>query len=150
SIGGSTLQLDITADDAPQRIAEHFAERHDGLDVVVHNAGITRDKTIGRMSEQQWNSVLAVNLTAQERINEALLADGSPLRPEARIVCVSSMSGIAGNVGQGNYAASKAGVIGHVQATAPLAAEKNATINAVAPGFIETQMTAAIPLVIRE
>ncbi|MER7015181.1 3-oxoacyl-ACP reductase [Saccharopolyspora sp. NPDC000359] len=149
-IGGSTLQLDITADEAPQRIAEHFAQRHGGLDVVVHNAGITRDKTIGRMTRQQWDAVLAVNLTAQERINAVLLADGSPLRPGGRIVGVSSMSGIAGNVGQGNYAASKAGVIGHVQALAPLAAERGATINAVAPGFIETRMTAAIPLFVRE
>ncbi|RKT84466.1 3-oxoacyl-[acyl-carrier protein] reductase [Saccharopolyspora antimicrobica] len=149
-IGGSTLQLDITADDAPQRIAEHFAQRHDGLDIVVHNAGITRDKTIGRMTEQQWDSVLAVNLTSQERINELLLADRSPLRPGGRIIGVSSMSGIAGNVGQGNYAASKAGVIGHVQSSAPIAAGRGATINAVAPGFIETRMTAAIPLFVRE
>ncbi|GAA4611089.1 3-oxoacyl-ACP reductase [Saccharopolyspora hordei] len=149
-IGGSTLQLDITAEDAPQRIADHVAQRHDGVDVVVHNAGITRDKTIGRMSRQQWDAVLAVNLTSQERINEVLLADGSPLRRGGRIIGVSSMSGIAGNVGQGNYAASKAGVIGHVQACAPLAAERGATINAVAPGFIETKMTAAIPLFVRE
>ncbi|MEU5851035.1 3-oxoacyl-ACP reductase [Saccharopolyspora shandongensis] len=149
-IGGSTLQLDITADDAPNRIAEHFAQRHGGLDVVVHNAGITRDKTIGRMTSQQWDAVLAVNLTAQERINELLLADGSPLRPGGRIIGVASISGIAGNVGQGNYAASKAGVIGHVRSTAGIAASRGATINAVAPGFIETKMTAAIPLFVRE
>ncbi|WP_406688384.1 3-oxoacyl-ACP reductase [Saccharopolyspora sp. ID03-671] len=149
-IGGSTLQLDITAEDAPAKLAEHFSERYDGLDVVVHNAGITRDKTIGRMSEAQWDSVLAVNLTSQERIDEKLLSEDSPLRAGGRIICVSSMSGIAGNVGQGNYAASKAGVIGHVQSTAPLAAKKGATINAVAPGFIETKMTAAIPLFVRE
>ncbi|TDC87531.1 3-oxoacyl-ACP reductase [Saccharopolyspora aridisoli] len=149
-IGGSALQLDITAAGAPAKLAEHFSQRHDGLDVVVHNAGITRDKTIGRMSESQWDSVLAVNLTSQERINEELLGEGSPLRTGGRIICVSSMSGIAGNVGQGNYAASKAGVIGHVQSTAPLAAKRGATINAVAPGFIETKMTAAIPLFVRE
>ncbi|MCX2731356.1 3-oxoacyl-ACP reductase [Saccharopolyspora sp. NFXS83] len=149
-IGGSALQLDITAQDAPQRIVEHFAERHDGLDVVVHNAGITRDKTLGRMDDGRWDSVLAVNLTAQERINEALLADGSPLRDGGRLIGVASISGIAGNVGQANYAASKAGVIGLVQALAPVAARRGATINAVAPGFIETKMTAAVPLFIRE
>ncbi|WP_433870579.1 3-oxoacyl-ACP reductase [Saccharopolyspora sp. CA-218241] len=149
-IGGSTLQLDITGEDAPRRITEHLAQRHGGVDVVVHNAGITRDKTIGRMDEQQWAAVLAVNLTAPERITEALLAPGSPLRPGGRIVCVSSMSGIAGNVGQSNYAASKAGVIGLVGATATAAAEHGATINAVAPGFIETSMTAAIPITVRE
>ncbi|RRO13692.1 3-oxoacyl-ACP reductase [Saccharopolyspora rhizosphaerae] len=149
-IGGSTLQLDITAEDAPDKIAEHFTERHGGLDVVVHNAGITRDKTIGRMSEAHWDAVLAVNLASQERIDAKLLGEDSPLRPGGRIICVSSMSGIAGNVGQANYATSKAGVIGHVHSAAPLAAKKGATINAVAPGFIETQMTAAIPLFVRE
>ena len=102
------------------------------------------------MSEAQWDSVLAVNLSSQERINDKLLGEDSPLRAGGRIICVSSMSGIAGNVGQSNYAASKAGVIGHVQSTAPLAAKKGATINAVAPGFIETKMTAAIPLFVRE
>lgn len=149
-IGGSALQLDITAEDAPQRIIDHVTERHGGVDVVVHNAGITRDKTIARMDQQQWDAVLAVNLRAQERINEALLADGSPLRPGGRLVGVASISGIAGNVGQANYAASKAGVIGLVQALAPEAARRGVTINAVAPGFIETKMTAAVPLVIRE
>ncbi|MBK0865238.1 MAG: 3-oxoacyl-ACP reductase [Saccharopolyspora sp.] len=149
-IGGSTLQLDITAEDAPQRIAEHFTERHDGLDIVVHNAGITRDKTLGRMDEGKWDSVLAVNLTAQERINEALLREDSPLRSGGRLIGVASISGIAGNVGQANYSTSKAGVIGLVQASAPTAARRGVTINAVAPGFIETKMTAAVPLFIRE
>ncbi len=121
-----------------------------GLDIVVHNAGITRDKTLGRMSEQQWDSVIGVNLMAQERINEALLTDSSPLRAGGRLIGVASISGIAGNVGQANYATSKAGVIGHVQGLAPRAAERGVTINAVAPGFIETSMTAAVPVMIRE
>ena len=149
-IGGSALQMDITAEDAPRKLAAHFAERHGGLDVVVHNAGITRDKTIGRMDRAKWDQVIAVNLAAQERINERLLADDSPLRSGGRIVGVASIAGIAGNVGQSNYATSKAGVIGVVQSLAPRAAERGVTINAVAPGFIETQMTAAIPLFVRE
>jgi 3-oxoacyl-[acyl-carrier protein] reductase len=149
-IGGSALQLDITADSAPQRIADYFTERHGGLDVVVHNAGITRDKTIGRMSEQQWDAVISVNLRAQELINEVLLHESSPLRRGGRLIGVASISGIAGNVGQANYATSKAGVIGHVRGSAPKAVCRGVTINAVAPGFIETSMTAAIPLVVRE
>lgn len=149
-IGGSTLQLDITAKDAPKQIIEHFTNRQDGLDIVVHNAGITRDKTLGRMDDKQWDSVIAVNLASQERINEALLAKGSPLRKGGRLIGVASISGIAGNVGQTNYSASKAGVIGHVQGLATTAAEQGVTINAVAPGFIETKMTAAVPLFIRE
>ena len=148
-LGGSTLVLDITDEDAPARIATHLLENHGGADVVVHNAGVTRDKTLGRMSDEQWNMVLQVNLTAQERINEELLAREA-IRENGRIVCVSSMSGIAGNAGQTNYSASKAGVIGMVRAMAPEVGKHRLTINAVAPGFIETQMTAAMPIATRE
>jgi 3-oxoacyl-[acyl-carrier protein] reductase len=148
-LGGSTLMLDITDDDAPKRIADHLLEQHGGVDVVVHNAGVTRDKTLGRMSDEQWDMVISINLSAQERINEELLARDA-IRENGRIVCVSSMSGIAGNAGQTNYAASKAGVIGMVDAMAPVLGAKRVTINAVAPGFIETQMTAAMPIATRE
>jgi 3-oxoacyl-[acyl-carrier protein] reductase len=148
-ISGETLQLDITSDGAPAAIVEHLRERHGGVDIVVHNAGVTRDKTLGRMDDKQWDMVLAINISAQERINDALL-DGSTLRPNGRIVSVSSQSGIAGNAGQTNYATSKAAVIGMVESTAPVVASRPATINAVAPGFIETQMTAAMPTFTRE
>jgi 3-oxoacyl-[acyl-carrier protein] reductase len=148
-LGGSTLMLDITDDDAPARIAAHLLEHHGGVDVVVHNAGVTRDKTLGRMSDEQWDKVIAINLTAQERINEELLAREA-FRENGRIVSVSSMSGIAGNAGQTNYAASKAGVIGMVHAMAREVGKQRLTINAVAPGFIETQMTAAMPIATRE
>ncbi len=148
-LGGSTLMLDITDDDAPARLATYPLENHGGVDVVVHNAGVTRDKTLGRMSDEQWDKVIAINLTAQERINEELLGR-EVFHENGRIVSVSSMSGIAGNAGQTNYAASKAGVIGMVHALAREAGRKQLTINAVAPGFIETQMTAAMPLATRE
>ncbi|SMC95387.1 3-oxoacyl-ACP reductase [Kibdelosporangium aridum] len=147
-IGGSALQLDITAPEAPAQLVDYFRARHGGVDIVVHNAGITRDKTLAKMTEAQWDAVLSVNLAAQLRINDALL-DGT-LRTDGRIVGVSSIGGIAGNVGQTNYGTSKAGVIGMVNAYAPLLAAQGGTINAVAPGFIETQMTAAMPLTIRE
>jgi 3-oxoacyl-[acyl-carrier protein] reductase len=145
-IDGEALGLDITADDAPERIAEHFAG---GVDVVVHNAGVTRDRTIAKMPEDRWAQLMEINLSSEERINDALLDDGL-LAANGRIVCVSSMSGIAGNSGQTNYAASKAGVIGMVEALAPELAKRGATINAVAPGFIETKMTAAMPIGPRE
>jgi 3-oxoacyl-[acyl-carrier protein] reductase len=148
-IGGSALQLDITAEDAPQRLVEYVMERHEGLDVIVHNAGITRDKTLARMKDEQWDGLIAVNLTAPERLTDALLEAGA-LRPGGRIVTVSSISGIAGQRGQSNYSTSKAGVIGLTQAYAPIVAERELTINAVAPGFIETQMTAAMPFATRE
>jgi 3-oxoacyl-[acyl-carrier protein] reductase len=146
---GTALQLDLTAGDAPRRIADFIATRHVHADIFVHNAGITRDKTLGRMDAAQWQSVLDVNLGSQERINEVLLAENL-LGGNGRIVAVSSVSGIAGNRGQTNYATSKAGVIGLVQAHAPALAAAGLTLNAVAPGFIETKMTAAMPLFIRE
>ena len=117
--------------------------------MVVHNAGITRDKTLGRMTREQWSKVIAINLTAPQRITEELLARDA-IHRNGRIVGVSSISGIAGNAGQTNYSTSKAGVIGFVQAYAPALGKRGVTINAVAPGFIETQMTAAMPIAIRE
>jgi 3-oxoacyl-[acyl-carrier protein] reductase len=146
-IGGEAIGLDITADDAPERIAERFEE--DQVDVVVHNAGVTRDRTIAKMPEERWAQLMEINLSSEERINDSLLERGL-LAANGRIVCVSSMSGIAGNSGQTNYAASKAGVIGMVEALAPELAARGMTINAVAPGFIETQMTAAMPIGPRE
>jgi len=149
AIGGTSLALDVTAADAPATLAAHLQERHGGVDVVIHNAGITRDRTLARMKPERWDAVLEVNLSAQERINDALL-DGKLISEGGRIVTVSSIGGIAGNRGQTNYGASKAGVIGIVETLAPELAQRGATINAVAPGFIETQMTAAMPLVVRE
>ena len=146
-IGGSALALDITAADAGEKI-KAAASAQGGLDIIVHNAGITRDKTLANMKQDMWDLVININLSAAERINDYLL-NNSGLNENGRIICVSSISGIAGNLGQTNYAASKAGVIGLVKFTAPLL-KKGVTINAVAPGFIETQMTAAIPFAIRE
>ncbi|GAB3554998.1 3-oxoacyl-ACP reductase [Arthrobacter tumbae] len=147
--GGTALQVDITAPDACERILQHAASRYGGLDIMVHNAGITRDRLLANMDEARWNSVLAVNVEAQLRINEQLL-DSDIFDADGSIVCLASTSGIAGNRGQTNYAASKAGVIGMVRATADALAGSGRTINAVAPGFIETDMTAKIPFATRE
>jgi len=150
-VGGTAVQLDVTADDAGERILSHAQERHGGLDIVVHNAGITRDKLLANLDESRWASVMEVNLGSILRMNEALLAPGG-LRDGGHMVLVSSMAGIAGNRGQTNYAGSKAGVIGLVDA---LGADeglrgRGITVNAVAPGFIETEMTAKIPFGTRE
>ncbi|WP_457974810.1 3-oxoacyl-ACP reductase [Arthrobacter sp. D1-17] len=147
-IRGTALQLDVTRRDAGERILDH-AGRHGRLDIMVHNAGITRDKLLVNMDHARWSSVMAVNVEAQLRINDVLLPSGL-FRSAPRIVSVASTSGIAGNRGQTNYAASKAGVIGMVRATAPLLAEYGGSINAVAPGFIETEMTARMPFAPRE
>ena len=148
-IGGSILALDITSAEAPAAIAAHVKQAHGGLDIIVHNAGVTRDKTLANMKEQLWNMVININLSSEERINDELIAQDA-IRANGRVICVSSISGIAGNMGQTNYAVSKAGVIGMVNSMLPILQAKGITINAVAPGFIETQMTAAIPFAIRE
>lgn len=148
-VGGTSLALDVTAPDAADKLAEHLLERHGGADIIVHNAGITRDKLLANMDASRWDSVIGVNLLAPQRITEGLVAKGA-LKDGGRVIDVSSIAGIAGNRGQTNYGTSKAGVIGMVNAEAPKLAEKGITINAVAPGFIETAMTAAIPFVTRE
>jgi len=145
-IGGEAMALDITGGHAPAEIAGRFSA--DGLDVLVHNAGVTRDRTIAKMPTDRWQGLVDINLSSEERINDALL--GGVLAENGRIVCVSSLSGIAGNAGQTNYATSKAGVIGMVEALEPALRERGQTINAVAPGFIETTMTAQMPLALRE
>jgi 3-oxoacyl-[acyl-carrier protein] reductase len=148
-VRGTAVQLDLTMPDAPTRLADHVATRHGHLDIVVHNAGITRDKTIARMDADRWDAVIAVNLTSIERINAVLLDRG--LVPNVgRLIALSSLAGIAGNRGQTNYATSKAGVIGLVQSSAPALAARDITVNAVAPGFIETRLTAQMPVVLRE
>ncbi|MEU6562236.1 3-oxoacyl-ACP reductase [Nocardia nova] len=148
-VGGTALAVDVTAADAADKIAEFATERFGGVDIIVHNAGITRDKLLANMDASRWDSVLNVNLAAPHRITESLVAKGA-LKEGGRVIDVSSIAGIAGNRGQTNYGASKAGVIGMVNAEAPKLAEKGITINAVAPGFIETAMTAAIPVGTRE
>ena len=147
-LGGDHLVLDITARDAPQRIAQHLRDKHGGVDVVVHNAGITRDKKLANMQADRFDSVLAVNLAAPERITRELLDQGV-VNDNGRIVGVASIAGIAGNVGQTNYATSKAGVIGLVDAFAT-EVSNGITVNAVAPGFIVTRMTAQVPFATRE
>ncbi len=149
-VGGTALTLDVTAEDAVDKITEHLREVHDGrADILVNNAGITRDKLLANMDEARWDSVVAVNLLAPLRLTEGLVDNGT-LGEGGRVIGLSSMAGIAGNRGQTNYAATKAGMIGLTDALSEAYADKGITVNAVAPGFIETKMTEAIPLATRE
>ncbi len=148
AIEGKALACDITDAAAPKLIADFIEQHYGGIDLVVHNAGITRDKTLGNMPEHFWDMTIAVNLSAEELIDEEL-NQRQLLRENGRIVCISSISGIAGNFGQTNYSTAKSGVIGYVEAMARQL-KNGVTINAIAPGFIETQMTAAMPITIRE
>jgi 3-oxoacyl-[acyl-carrier protein] reductase len=146
-IGGTVLLHDVTDLEAPAAIAAFVKERFGHLDVLVHNAGITRDKTLGKMKADGWDLTLDINLSALIRITDAL----DPLLPSgARIVALSSIAGIAGNPGQTNYGASKAGVIGLVAAYAAHYAARGIAVNGIAPGFIETRLTDAIPVATRE
>ncbi|MCS5563115.1 3-oxoacyl-ACP reductase [Marinobacter sp.] len=148
SVNGKAMACDITDKAAPKLIGDFIEEHCEGVDLVIHNAGITRDKTLGNMPEHFWDMTIAVNLSAEELIDEEL-THRSLLRENGRIVCISSISGIAGNFGQTNYSTAKSGVIGYVEAMAKQL-KNGVTINAIAPGFIETQMTAAMPITIRE
>lgn len=148
-LDGSSILADITSPDAPARIAAHLRSHHGGVDVVVHNAGITRDKRLRNMSPEAFAVVVDVNVGAPQRITAELL-ENDLVRRGGRIIAVSSIAGIAGNNGQTNYGTAKAGVIGFVQDLAPRAADHGITVNAVAPGFIETDMVKTMPLGLRE
>ena len=149
-VKGTALPLDVTDPKAAEEIIKHAQDRYGRkIDTIVHNAGVTRDKLLVNMDEGRWNMVQNINLVAPVRITEALLeADAFAENPS--IIGVSSMAGIAGNRGQTNYATTKAGVVGFVDALAEKVAALGGSINAVAPGFIETDMTAAMPFGPRE
>src|SRR5690606_11922748 len=139
------VQLDVTATDTGRRLVSALRERGLELDAVVLNAGITRDKLFANMTPERWDPVLAVNITSQIDLTDALLEAGDVLGDQLRVVSLAATSGIAGNRGQTNYAASKAGVMAFVEALAAALAPLGGTANAVAPGFIETEMTARMP-----
>src|SRR3712207_6456916 len=114
-----------------------------GLDILVNNAGVTRDNLFMRMKDEEWDTVIAVNLTAAFRLSRAAVK-GMMRRRYGRIVNIGSVVGSTGNPGQGNYAASKAGLIGLTKALAAEVASRTITVNCIAPGFIESPMTAAL------
>jgi 3-oxoacyl-[acyl-carrier protein] reductase len=149
-LGGTPLLVDVSDPEAAKRIATCLRDDHGGVDIVVHNAGITRDKTLARMKPEHWDQALGINLDALVRITDALIDEDGPLLDDGRIIMLSSIAGIAGNLGQTNYSASKAGVIGYVRRLADELDGRGITVNAIAPGFIETRLTAAIPVMIRE
>ena len=146
---GTSLLVDLSDSDASPTIAQCIEQQFGGVDIMVHNAGITLDKRLKNMTKDQWTKVLNVNLVAVENIIESILTKGL-LNTGARTVCVSSLCGIAGNAGQTNYATSKAGLNGLIEAKRAEMAMRKATINAVAPAYIETEMTNRMPLLTRE
>jgi 3-oxoacyl-[acyl-carrier protein] reductase len=144
-----TRCCDITDTQKFMQVLEELAEEHGGIGILVNNAGITKDNLLMRMSDEEFDKVIAVNLRA------AFVATRSASRymvrnKWGRIISLSSVSGVMGNAGQVNYAASKAGLIGMTKTVARELARKNITANCVAPGFIETEMTAVLPEQVKE
>jgi 3-oxoacyl-[acyl-carrier protein] reductase len=160
-LGGSYLALDVTNEQSPDLLYESITKSFQPsaasagasgslVDAVVHNAGITRDKTFKGMSEDQFRTVLDVNLASIMRLDEMLLCRSRHvIGSGGRLVYLSSIAGIAGGFGQTNYSCSKAGVVGYVAARAADVSPWGIGVNAIAPGFIETEMTKAIPFAIR-
>jgi 3-oxoacyl-[acyl-carrier protein] reductase len=139
----AAVELDVASRASVEAAFEHVLEEHGRIDHLVNNAGITRDNLLLRMKQEEWDQVMATNLTG------AFLCTQAALRPMlkaryGRIVNLTSVVGLAGNAGQANYAASKAGIVGFTKAVAREVASRSITVNAVAPGFIDTEMTAAM------
>jgi 3-oxoacyl-[acyl-carrier protein] reductase len=135
--------VDVSDAAAIDALVRGALERHGRIDILVNNAGITKDQLILRMKRDDWDSVIATNLTGAFALTQAVL---KPMirQKGGRIICISSVVGQSGNAGQANYAASKAGIIGFAKAVAQEVASRNITVNVVAPGLIETDMTRAI------
>lgn len=146
--GGDLLLQDISAADAPATVKKWLQDNCGKVDIIVHNAGITRDKTLAKMDDKQWQMVLQVNFRSILALNDALIED--TLNDNGRLIYMSSISGFSGNFGQTNYAATKAALIAYAKATAAGLAPRGITANAIAPGFIETKMTETMPFFTRE
>ena len=137
------VSLDVTDAEGLQRLPAEIVSRHGRLDIVVSNAGITRDQLLMRMKRDDWDAVLATNLTATFVLAQAAMRPMLKQRG-GRIIAVSSVVGQMGNAGQTNYAASKAGLIGFAKALAREVASRGITVNVIAPGMIDTDMTRAV------
>lgn len=137
------LPCNLADREAVEALVPRAEEAMGGLDILVSNAGITRDNIFVRLKDEDWDQVIAVNMTAAFRLARAAVR-GMMRRRYGRIIGITSVVGVAGNAGQGNYAAAKAGMIGMMKSLAHEVASRNVTANCIAPGFIETAMTEAL------
>ena len=141
--GGKGFALNVTEKESVDTTIKAINEAHGGIDILVNNAGITRDNLLMRMKEDEWQDIIDTNLTSIFTLSKAVLR-GMMKKRFGRIVNIGSVVGSAGNAGQANYAAAKAGVIGFSKSMAREVASRGITINVVAPGFIDTDMTKAL------
>ena len=142
-----SAKTDVSKMEEVRSLVNTVKDEFNSLDIVVNNAGITRDKTLKNMTQEEWQTVIDVNLTGVFDVSKAAL---EILNNDGRIVNISSVAGICGNFGQTNYAASKAGIIGFTKSLAKELAGRGITVNAIAPGFIKTEMTDKIPFLRRK
>jgi len=142
--GGTGKVLDVTDPDSVDALMKDLKDHFGAPSILVNNAGITRDNLLMRMKEEEWNDVIQTNLTSAFRMSKACLR-GMMKAKRGRIITITSVIGATGNPGQANYAATKAGVIGFTKSLAREVGSRGITVNAVAPGFIDTDMTRALP-----
>jgi 3-oxoacyl-[acyl-carrier protein] reductase len=140
---GEGLQLDVTDGAATDVALAAIESRHGAITILVNNAGITRDNLLLRMKDDEWNAIMATNLTPVFRLSKAVLRGMMKAR-RGRIIQIGSVVGASGNAGQANYAAAKAAVVGFTKSLAQEVGSRNITVNCVAPGFIDTDMTRAL------
>jgi 3-oxoacyl-[acyl-carrier protein] reductase len=143
-IKGEGMALDVNAADQIEATLKAISEKYGDVSVLVNNAGITRDTLLMRMKDEDWDAVLSTNLTSVFRMSQAVLRPMMKART-GRIISISSVVGHMGNAGQTNYAAAKAGMTGFTKSLAAEVGSRGITVNCVAPGFIETDMTAELP-----
>jgi 3-oxoacyl-[acyl-carrier protein] reductase len=148
-ISGQGMALDVTNADSVAQVVASMTEAFDAPSILVNNAGITRDNLLMRMKDEEWDDIISTNLTSVYRMSKACLRAMTKAR-KGRIISISSVVGASGNAGQTNYSAAKAGLIGFTKSLAREVGARGITVNAVAPGFIDTDMTRALPEAQRE
>ncbi len=149
NLAGRGAVLDVNSADSVSNLVADIEKTEGIVSVLVNNAGITRDNLLARMSEEEWDDILDTNLKSVYRLSKACLRAMMKAR-KGRIISIASVVGATGNPGQTNYAAAKAGIMGFTRALAREVGSRNITVNAVAPGFIDTDMTRALPEAVRE
>lgn len=143
------IPCDVSDSESAQNLIENIVAKQGKIDVLINNAGITRDSLLLRMKDEQWNSVIETNLKGVFLLTRAVAKQMVKQR-SGKIISISSVVGLTGNIGQSNYSASKAGIIGFSKSVAQELAARNITVNVIAPGFIDTAMTATLPENIKE
>ena len=143
-ISGQGMKLDVTNNEQISSIISYVNDHYGAIDILINNAGITRDNILLRMKEDEWSEIISTNLTSIYKMSKSVLR-GMIKKRSGRIISITSVVGVMGNAGQSNYAAAKAGMIGFTKSLAREVGIRGITVNAIAPGFIETDMTESLP-----